>query len=72
MDTTNNHSKEQKPLGFGKTMLASAVGFIIGIMALNIISFIFIIGMLASALSSSMDDSTPITGNQLAIELPAA
>jgi protease-4 len=69
MDTTNNHSKEQKPLGFGKTMLASAVGFIIGIMALNIISFIFIIGMLASALSSSMDDSTPITGNQLAIEL---
>jgi len=69
MDTTNSHSKEQKPLGFGKTMLASAVGFIIGIMALNIISFIFIIGMLASALSSSMDDSTPITGNQLAIEL---
>ena len=69
MDTTNNHSKEQKPLGFGKTMLASAVGFIIGIMALNIISFIFIIGMLASALSSSMDDSTPITGNQLAVEL---
>ena len=69
MDTTNNHSNEQKPLGFGKTMLASAVGFIIGIMALNIISFIFIIGMLASALSSSMDDSTPITGNQLAIEL---
>ena len=69
MDTTNNHSNEQKPLGFGKTMLASAVGFIIGIMALNIISFIFIIGMLASALSSSMDDSTPITGNQLAVEL---
>lgn len=69
MDTTNNHSKEQKPLGFGKTMLASAVGFIVGIMALNIISFIFIIGMLASALSSSMDDSTPITGNQLAVEL---
>lgn len=69
MDTTNNHSNEQKPLGFGKTMLASAVGFIIGIMALNIISFIFIIGMMASALSSSMDDSTPITGNQLAIEL---
>ena len=69
MDTINNHSKEQKPLGFGKTMLASAVGFIIGIMALNIISFIFIIGMLASALSSSMDDSTPITGNQLAVEL---
>lgn len=69
MDTTNNHSKEQKPLGFGKTMLASAVGFIIGIMALNIISFIFIIGMLASALSSSMNDSTPITGNQLAVEL---
>ena len=56
-------------MGFGKTMLASAVGFIIGIMALNIISFIFIIGMLASALSSSMDDSTPITGNQLAVEL---
>ena len=69
MDTTNNHSKEQKPLGFGKTMLASAVGFIIGIMALNIISFIFVIGMLASALSSSMEDSTPITGNQLAVEL---
>jgi protease-4 len=60
---------EQKPLGFGKTMLASAVGVIIAFAVLNIIAFIICLGMLASALSSSMENTTPISGSNLAVEL---
>ena len=64
--TTKN---EQKPLSFGKTMLASAVGMIIAFVALNVITIIICIGMMASMLSSNMENSTPITGNNLALEL---
>jgi len=62
-------NKEQKPLSFGKTMLASAVGMIIAFVALNVITMIIFLGVLASSLSSSMENSAPITGNQLAVEL---
>ena len=61
--------KEQKPLGFGKTMLASAVGMMIAFVALNVIAMLFCIGMMATMLSSSMEDSTPISGSNLAVEL---
>lgn len=64
--TTKN---EQKPLSFGKTMLASAVGMIIAFVALNVITIIICIGMMSSMLSSNMENSTPITGNNLALEL---
>ena len=60
---------EQKPLGFGQTMLASAVGVVIAFAVLNIIAFIICMGLLVSALSSSMEQSTPITGSNLAVEL---
>ncbi len=59
---------EQKPLGFGKTMLASAVGMIIAFVALNVISLIICLGMMASLLSST-DSGTPITGSDLALEM---
>ena len=60
---------EQKPLGFGQTMLASAVGVVIAFAVLNIIAFIICMGLLVSALSSSMEQSAPITGSNLAVEL---
>lgn len=69
METTPIEKKDPKPLGFGKTMLASAVGFIIAAMALSIISFIFMISIMLSVVSSSTDSSTPIVGNNLAVEL---
>ncbi len=61
-------TKEQKPLGFGKTMLASAAGMIIAFVALNVISLIICLGMMASLLSST-ESGAPITGNDLALEL---
>ena len=59
-------------MGFGKTMLASAVGFIIGTTALSILSFILCMGILVSALSKTSGDSTPITGKSFAVELNIA
>ncbi len=61
--------KEQKPLSFGKTMLASAVGMMIAFVALNVITMLICIGMMATMLSSSMENSTPISGSNLAVEL---
>jgi len=61
--------KEQKPLSFGKTMLASAIGMIIAFVALNVITMIICLGMMASMLSSGMENGTPLTGDRLAVEL---
>ena len=69
MDATNRPQKEQQPLSFGKTMLASAVGFIIGTVALSLISFILCMIMLVSMLSSATSDTTPIMGKSFAVEL---
>ncbi len=65
----NTTQKETKPLGFGKTMLASALGFIIGTVVLSIISFIFSMIMLVSIVSKSMDNSKPLIGTDFAVEL---
>lgn len=66
--------KEKKPMGFGKTMLASAVGFLIGTVALNILTFVAMIGFLLSSLSSaySYDSDSALTGKDMAIELNMA
>ena len=72
METTNKTTNETKPLSFGRTMLASAVGFIIGTVALSLISFILCMIMLVSVLSSATSDSTPIVGKSFAVELNIA
>ena len=69
METTPSTKNDTKPLGFGQTMLASAVGFIIGTVALSIISFIFLMVMLVSMLSSSSTNNSPISGKDIAVEL---
>ena len=69
METTPTAKNDPKPLGFGKTMLASAVGFIVATVALSIISFIFTMIMLVSIINSSTQSSNPITGSDLAVEL---
>ena len=61
--------KENKPLGFGKTMLASAVGVIIAFAIMNLITFLIFMGLIASAVKSTTDTSMPIVGNDLAVEL---
>ncbi len=68
MNTTQNSTNEPKPMGFGKTLLASTLGFIIGSVVLSIITFIITLAALFSALSS-VDDSKPISGTKLAVEL---
>ncbi len=69
--TTNPMSgaKNKEPLGFGKTMLASAVGFIIGTVVLSVISFLFFAITMVSLLSSASSDTTPIVGKSFAVEL---
>ena len=69
MDSTNTPKTAKEPLSFGKTMLASAVGFIIGTAALSLLSFILGLIMLASMLSKATNDSTPISGRSFAVEL---
>ena len=69
MDSTNTAKSNREPMGFGKTMLASAVGFILGTTVLSMLSFIIMIGILAASLSSATGDSQPITGDNLAVEI---
>ena len=69
METTPTTKNDPKPLGFGKTMLASAVGFIIAAAALSIISFIFMMIMMISLISGASNSSTPIVGSNMAVEL---
>lgn len=66
--------KETKPMGFGKTMLASALGFLIGTMVMNVITFLVVIGFLISAISSSFssDTESTLSGKNMAIELNLA
>lgn len=64
--TTNN---EHKPLSFGKTMLASAAGMIIAFVALNIVGLFIGLSMLAAALAPGMENSVPVTGSELAVEI---
>lgn len=56
-------------MGFGKTMLASALGMIIAMQAMSIIAMIIVSASIASALSSSTQDQMPVTGTNLAIEI---
>lgn len=69
--TDKPSDKETKPMGFGKTMLASALGFLIGTMVMNVITFLVMIGFLVSAISSSFSSETESTlsGKNLAVEL---
>lgn len=75
MESTNTQNKpvpearKKEPMGFGKTMLASAVGFIIGTVVLSVLSFFLFAAVMVSALSSASSDSTPIVGKSFAIEL---
>lgn len=62
--------KENKPLGFGKTMLASAVGVIIAFAVVNFITSLIFMALIASAVKSTSETaSTPIVGDNLAVEL---
>lgn len=69
MDSSSSKKQDTKPMGFGKTMLASALGMIIAMQAMSLISFIVLAVSLASALSSASDDQMPVTGSNLAIEV---
>ena len=68
MQTSSTNQNDTKPMGFGKTMLASAVGFIIGSVVLSLISFIFAMIALVSAISN-IDEKKPLIGSNFAVEL---
>ena len=62
-------SNTRKPLGFGMTMLASAVGVIIAFAVLQFFGFLILMGMLVSVISSSGKADTVLTGTNYAVEL---
>ena len=68
METTPTQKNNTQPMGFGKTMLASAVGFVIGTVALSLITFLLGIVLLIAAVSG-MDDNKPLVGGSYAVEL---
>ncbi|MBP5644804.1 MAG: signal peptide peptidase SppA [Bacteroidales bacterium] len=67
--TNNNPTNTRKPLGFGMTMLASAVGVIVAFAVLQFLGFLIFIGMLVSLISSSGKTVTTLTGTNYAVEL---
>jgi len=69
MESTANEKKTQKPLGFGKTMLASAVGVVIAFAVINIVTFIACICFLVSALAGFDSESGTIDGDNLAVKI---
>ena len=63
-------NKERKPMGFGKTMLASATGFIIASTVLSLLSFFVMIGLFAVlAAGSSSSSKTMVTGDHLFLKI---
>ena len=75
MESTNTQNKpvseatKKEPMCFGKTMMASAVGFIIGTVVLSVLSFFLFAAVMVSALQTASSDSTPIVGKSFAVEL---
>lgn len=67
--TNNKPTTTRKPLGFGMTMLASAVGVIVAFAVLQFLGFLIFIGMLVSLISSSGKTVTTLTGTNYAVEL---
>ena len=60
---------QKQPLGFGKTMLASALGMIIASAVLNIIGFFIMVAVLASIMSSSNDGESSLTGDHIYLKV---
>lgn len=62
----NTPAKESRqPMGFGKTMLASALGVLITFVVFNILGFILMIGAIISL--ASMNDTKTITGKDIVL-----
>ncbi|MBR6441457.1 MAG: hypothetical protein IKS44_05350, partial [Bacteroidales bacterium] len=69
MSTENDTKKNPKPMGFGKTMLASAVGMLLAMAALYVISLTLVTGMLISAIMDGVEDKEPLIGDNFVVEL---
>ena len=63
-------NNEKKPMGFGKTMLASATGFLIAFVVIRIIGFFIVVGLIvALAASASTETPTVVTGDHLFLKV---
>lgn len=65
----NQNYRHKEPLGFGKTMLASAVGVIIAGAILSFIGFIIMIAMMVSMLNSVKSTDSVIVKNDTFLKL---
>ena len=58
-----------KPLGFWKTMLASATGFIAAFVVINIVGLLLMILLVTSIATSGKNGATPIVGNHIFLKI---
>lgn len=68
-DMQNPNGSGRKPLGFGMTMLASAVGVVVAFAVLQFIGFLVFMGMVVSLITSSTKSEGSLKGTNYAIEL---
>lgn len=66
-ETKKKGKKKRQPMGFGKTMLASALGFIIAIMIINVLASLVFFGLVAGVIAASQE--APVTGSNLIVRV---
>lgn len=64
----NNFNQPKKPMGFGKTLLASTLGVIIGTAIINIIVFVLMISAIAS-MATMKTEEVPIVGDNIFLKI---
>ncbi|KWW30946.1 MAG: protease IV [bacterium P3] len=60
-----NTIQDRKPMGFGKTMLASATGFVVAFVVLHVLGFFLMIGLVAALVASGGNSATVVAGDHI-------
>lgn len=64
----NNLNQPKKPMGFGKTLLASTLGFVIGTAIVNIVVFALMVSAIAG-MATLKTEEPPIIGNNIFLKI---
>lgn len=62
-------NKKKEPMGFAKTMWASALGVVIAFAIINILGFFLILGLFVAAVSSGSNQKVPLAGNNIWVRI---
>lgn len=64
----NSQNSNNKPMGFGKTLLASTLGFVIGTAVVNIVLFFVLISAVAGMATMKIEEA-PIVGQNIFLKI---